>query len=458
MELAELEAAVGELVAQARAHGLDFFDMHFEVCPADVIHTIGAYGVPTRFGHWSFGKAYYRLKTQYQHNLIRIYELVINADPCYAFLLEGNSPVQNKLVVAHVLAHADFFKNNVHFRRTSRAAVEAMARAAERIRTYELRYGRARVESFLDAAMVVQEHVDPHRGAESPAAEEREVPPTPYDDLWDLDGPRHRSREVGDLAARPEKDVLLFILEHGRELADWERDVLAILRQEMLYFWPLMATRIVNEGWTTYWHLRLLREMDLDEGEAVEFARLHAEVVQPLRWQINPYALGLKIFEDLERRYENSAPHERELNDRPGGQGKQKIFEVRAIEDDVSFIRNYLTREIVDELNLFVYARAGRDWRVVSQDWQLVRDTLVARLANCGFPYIVVEDGDYGRRGELYLKHCYEGMELDVHHLERTLPHVYHLWRRPVHLETILEERRVVFSYDGERVRRSFAD
>jgi stage V sporulation protein R len=87
-----------------------------------------------------------------------------------------------------------------------------------------------------------------------------------------------------------------------------------------------------------------------------------------------------------------------------------------------------------------------------------VRDTLVARLTNCGFPYIVVEDGDYGRRGELYLKHCYEGMELDVHHLERTLPHVYHLWRRPVHLETVLEERRVVFSYDGERVRRSFAD
>lgn len=158
-----LEEAIGEIAACAWEQGLDFYPMRFEICPAEIIYTFGAYGMPTRYSHWSFGKAYYRIKTQYDYGLNRIYELVINTRPCYAFLLAGNSVIQNRLVTAHVLAHSDFFKNNAYFSHTSGDMLEIMAQAAARIREYEMLYGRDRVEEFLDAVLAIQEHVDPHR-------------------------------------------------------------------------------------------------------------------------------------------------------------------------------------------------------------------------------------------------------------------------------------------------------
>jgi stage V sporulation protein R len=158
-ELSFLEEAMEKISAKAREFGLDFYDILFEICPADIIYTFGAYGMPTRYSHWTFGKAYHKMKTQYDYNLGRIYEMVINSDPCYAFLLEGNSLVQNKLIMAHVMAHCDFFKNNIYFKNTSRAMVESMAAAANRFREYEFKYGRAKLESFIDAAIAIQEHV-----------------------------------------------------------------------------------------------------------------------------------------------------------------------------------------------------------------------------------------------------------------------------------------------------------
>jgi stage V sporulation protein R len=145
-ELFELEKAIDEISKRAKKFGLDFFSMRFELCPADVLYTIGAYGMPTRFTHWSFGKQYFRLKTMYDFNLSRIYELVINSNPCYAFLLEGNSLLQNKLVIAHVYAHCDFFKNNIWFKRTNRDMIETMSVNAARIREYEFLYGQEEVE------------------------------------------------------------------------------------------------------------------------------------------------------------------------------------------------------------------------------------------------------------------------------------------------------------------------
>jgi stage V sporulation protein R len=114
-EFATLARAIEAIHDQARKFGLDFFSMRFELVPADVIYAFGAYGMPTRFTHWTFGKHFFKMKLQYDFNLSRIYELIINSDPCYAFLLAGNDLIQNKLVIAHVFAHSDFFKNNIHF-------------------------------------------------------------------------------------------------------------------------------------------------------------------------------------------------------------------------------------------------------------------------------------------------------------------------------------------------------
>lgn len=447
-ELLELQEFISTLMEKGSQAGLDFFDMRFEFCPPEVLYTFGAYGMPNRFSHWSFGKAYYRLKTQYDYNLSRIYELVINSNPCYAFLLEGNSLIQNKLVAAHVLAHSDFFKNNCRFAGTSRWMVESMAVYARRIREYEFRYGHDRVERFLDAVLSIQQHVDvsryPRRGKDREAIPARRS--TPYDDLWQLDlAPAEPASLVasGTLSRRKpistsEYDLMGYLAGHAPDLEDWQRDIISILRQEMLYFWPQMETKIMNEGWATFWHLQLMREIDLPPAEVLEFARMHAAVIHPQPFGINPYLVGLKIFEDVERRY-----------------GREKIFEVRETETDVSFLRNYLTRELVEELDLYLYRKVGLRWQVVEKDWEKVREGLVNSLVNCGVPLIRIEDGDFRRQGELLLVHQYEGMELDLHYAEKTLEHLYYIWGRPVHLDTVIDSRPHRLSCAGERVTRA---
>jgi len=470
-EIKLLEEALGKISAKAREFGLDFYDMFFEICPADIIYTFGAYGMPTRFSHWTFGKSYHKMKTQYDYNLGRIYEMVVNSNPCYAFLLEGNSLIQNKLVMAHVLAHCDFFKNNVYFKNTSRDMVESMAAAAERFRSYEFKYGHARVESFIDSAIAIQEHIEPRAMIKEKKPEgnpegdhtcrdcDRRTQ-TPYDDLWSLDGDfkcdGRKCTQTKSFSSEPEKDLVLFIIQHSKELDDWQRDIMSVIRQEMFYFWPQMETKIMNEGWATYWHLRIMREIELDEAEAIEFAKMHSHVILASRTRINPYALGLKIFEDIEKRWDKPSPEDKERYGRPGGEGKEKIFEVRATENDISFLRNYLTKEIISELDIYLYKRTGYDWKIVDKGWEKVRDSLVNSIINCGHPYIVINDGDFNKRGELYLKHNYEGVELDVLYLEKTLPHVQTLWGRPVHLETTLDNKPVLFSYNGEKIGKKF--
>src|SRR4051794_26285582 len=160
--IAALEAALEEIWDIARRFGLDPFATHFELVPAMIMYEFGAYGLPGRFSHWTFGKGYYRMKTQYDYGLSKIYEMVINSNPSYAFLMETNSVLQNKLVIAHVLGHTDFFKNNAYFEFTNRQMVDATSLHADRIRKYEFEHGSHNVEVFLDAALSIQEHIDPH--------------------------------------------------------------------------------------------------------------------------------------------------------------------------------------------------------------------------------------------------------------------------------------------------------
>lgn len=463
----ELEFAIEEITEIAEHFGLDFFPMRYEICPADIIYTFGAYGMPTRFSHWSFGKQFHRMKLQYDLGLSQIYELVINSDPCYAFLLNTNTLIQNKLIIAHVLAHCDFFKNNIRFSKTRRDMVESMTATAERIADYEMKYGKDEVEKFLDAVLSIQEHIDPSIISSRLSYEELEwmeeeeekvVKQSPYDDLWSLDEKPKEKKPVGRKKERkfppqPEKDILLFIQEYSRELEDWQRDILTMMREEMLYFWPQLETKIMNEGWASFWHQRIMRELDLTTEETIEYSKLNAGVVQPSRTQINPYYLGLKIFEDIEERYNNPTEDMKKLGYKPGS-GREKMFEVREIESDISFIRNYLTKDLAQKEDMYLFEKKGRDYRITTKDYEQVRDQLVSMRVNGGFPYITVENGDYNRNGELYLMHYYEGIELDLHYLENVLPYVYQLWGRKVHMETVLEGKKALFSYDGNKVMR----
>ena len=399
------------------------------------------------------------MKMQYDFGLSKIYELVINSNPCYAFLLDGNSLIQNKLIVAHVLAHCDFFKNNARFSVSNRNMVESMSATAERISRYELEHGTDAVEKFIDAVLAIQEHVDPQilrpekldkqryteriiQGQKDDAKRHKVI--GPYDDLWDTEQkstepPAEEAPPQRRFPPVPEKDMMWFIQEHSEILEDWQRDIMSMLREEMLYFWPQMETKIMNEGWASYWHQRILREMDLTSEETVEFAKLNASVVQPSRHSLNPYYLGLKIFEDIERRWD-----------------REKIFEVREYDSDISFLRNYLTKELVNDLDLYVFEKKGPEWKITDKSWENIRDQLVVSRVNGGSPYLVVQDGDYHRSGELMIKHQYEGMELDLKYMERTLPYVYHLWGKPVHMHSVIEGKPIMFSFDGKKLHRRF--
>lgn len=461
----QLGRAIDEITEIAIGFGLDFYPMRYEICPADIIYTFGAYGMPVRFSHWSFGKQFHKMKLQYDLGLSQIYELVINSNPCYAFLLDTNTLTQNKLIVAHVLAHCDFFKNNVRFSNTRKDMVESMSATAERIANYEMVYGKQEVEQFLDAVLAIQEHIDPSivrpklSTPEEEESEEIRVPKTPYDDLWRLDNlekpPQLVRKSKKNFPLEPEKDLLLFIEEYSRELEAWQRDILTMLREEMLYFWPQLETKIMNEGWASYWHQRIMRELQLTTAETIEYAKLNAGVVQPSKTTINPYYLGVKIFEHIEQTYDNPTEEMQKFGVKPNS-GREKMFEVREIESDVSFIRNYLTKELVKEEDLYVFAKKDQEYRITDKDHEEVKKQLISMRVNGGFPYIVVENGDYLRNGELYLKHCYEDMELDTPYLEHVLPYIYQLWGRPVHLETSLEERPIIYTFDGMKGTRKF--
>ena len=325
-ELTALEPAIEQIWEIAADFGLEPFPTHFEVVPSSIMYEIGSYGMPGRFAHWSHGKSYHLQKTMYDYGMSKIYELVINTDPCWAFLLDSNSFLENEFVVAHVLGHSDFFRNNAYFRKTSRRMLETIKLNADRIREYEYQYGVKAVESTLDAILSIQEHVAPWESCELvDSAVLTTRPEGAYTDLWALDEPDNvvevdRERAAVGRCRTPQHDLLLFLAAESPGLEDWQRDVLGIVRSEMLYFYPQMQTKILNEGWASYWHVQILRALELPVDDHIEFAKLHSGVVQPHPRRLNPYFLGFSILNDIERRYDEEGG---------AGAGRDQLFRVR---------------------------------------------------------------------------------------------------------------------------------
>jgi stage V sporulation protein R len=882
-DIERLRDSIEEAWEEARNFGLDPFPTHFELVPASIMYEFASYSLPGRFSHWTHGKAYYRQKMQYDFGLSKIYEMVVNTNPSYAFLMDMNNLLQNTFVAAHVFGHTDFFKNNAYFQHTSRRMIDKVSIHAERIAKYEFDHGKAEVERFLDAVLSIQEHVDYNlliRENEPDKDKQKEKTvkqlTSQYDDLWGLDKSARKAEEERDrfpgrppkFPEKPAKDLLQFLTNYSPHLLPWQRDTIEIVRTEMLYFVPQMQTKIMNEGWaclignslvltergylrydalhellaqgksvmvgsgaggqdritdrhihrnaatirlrtrrglmlegaeehklsigpnqwitlkdvkvgqriplsvgdniwpeqpvaisspvkivaptvedvamaagvgvhTVYrslggktfyakdriaaaiestgyrfgsvgkplyslrlplvapthvtesfaeflgyligdgnihvsknaigyttgdreladryaslvtelfaieptlfwddrtvngkggrwrvvfysanvldllqslginlrakarqksipdcilrspkpvvsaflrayfdcdgcasvkqgvilstfnddiaqtlqllllnygvltrrrgvnvwisgksaqvfaqeigfglarkrenldqylanhrwflkedpidevvniehdvadvyditvdrshryvangmlhhnsiWHSRIMRRLAergiISDSEVIEFAQLHSGVLSPSRTSLNPYYLGFKMLEDIEKRWDNPTGEERERFGRKPGMGRQKIFEVRELDNDVSFLRNYLTEDLVKDLDLYIYRKEGDEWVIVEKNWEKVRDNIVANLNNFGNPYLVVDNGDYRGNRELYLKHLFEGQELDLVYAEKTLQHVYLLWGRPVHLETVYEGKRILLSYDGERNSKS---
>jgi stage V sporulation protein R len=227
------------------------------------------------------------------------------------------------------------------------------------------------------------------------------------------------------------------------------------------------AHRYVANGMihhNSFWHERILEDLPLTPDEHVQFRKMHSAVIQPgSRMSLNPYYVGYKVLRDIERRWNGEIDPDEEETDwmgyrieRPVGQGMQKLFEVRTLECDQTFLHKYLTEKLVRELDLYTYRVEEHNgelvWVVDETDWRVVRNTLVDNMTNFGAPVITVEDGDWEHRGELYLRHHYDGKPLDMQRTTRCLRYLVRLWGRPVHLETVIDDEQVLLSCDGNAI------
>lgn len=408
----------------ARHSNLNYYPQEFEICNYEDMLCYEAYvGMPSHYPHWSFGKIYERQKTFYQYNLTGLpYEMVINSNPCIAYLMRDNSQLLQILTMAHVYGHNDFFKNNRLFKRDTRAelTIEMFKAHADRVREYiqDPSIGPAKVERILDAAHALRFQVSRHGEA---------LPPSPKE---------LAEEAVQSVPPRLKEDLLAFLAEKGN-LAGWEQDLVNIVRVNSLYFIPQMETKIMNEGWASYWHYKILQELELPQGMYIEFLQRHNLVVRPHERRINPYFIGFKMFEALAKA--------------PGG--RTSIMGVRADERDQSFLRRYLTRELCEEMHLFSYGVQGDNVVVkeISDDdgWKQVRDGLAASVGLGGIPIINPVSIE---RGTLILEHAFDGRELELNYAKETLKHVVDLWGARVELATDLDGRRKIISCSEDKV------
>ncbi|TCS39255.1 stage V sporulation protein R [Paucimonas lemoignei] len=450
-QLQEYTRRIEELAVKL---GLDFYPVDFELVPNNFMTEIAVYGLPVRMPHWSFGIRYIHQLIQQGMGYSRIFEVMFPGDPCHAYLVKDNSLPENTLVVAHVLGHADFAKNNHLFRKFMEMAgghilEQAAARAHSIERALE-QHGQERVESVLDAALALEPHIDVtkelHRDKSSPvfpAPAGMSRAPSAAQLSMREDFRRRYQQLPGEgmqLSLEPmepargptleEYDLLWFIANHAPDMAGWERDIFLAVREESFYFYPVFACQIMNEGWASYWHARLLREADfLPQDLYLSAIKAHSDVVRPfagerqLALAINPYHLGFSMWENIIDKY-----------------GIETARKICREEDDFGFIRNYLDERLAEKLDLFVYeTHADGDIRVASRDIHVIRETILAPKFNFGAPRIAATG--IGQDGSLELTHDHrsDGRGLDMSRADRVVDYIAQVWRRPVVLHTVDE-------------------
>jgi len=480
----QLHALRAEIEEHARAFGLDFFKTIFEIVDYDRINEIAAYGgFPTRYPHWRFGMEYEQLSKSYEYGLSKIYEMVINTDPAYAYLLEGNHLTDQKTVIAHVFAHVDFFKNNYYFSVTNRKMVDQMANHAARVRRLIDRVGLDRVEAFIDHCLSLDNLIDMHAPYIQRAPADHEDDETPdrtvqvaklpaegYMDRF-INPPdiieQERQRLVQEaeerrrkFPAHPQRDVLLFLMQHA-PLDSWEVEILNIIREEAYYFAPQGMTKIMNEGWATYWHTRIQTEKMLSSAEIVDFADANSRVLATAPGRLNPYKLGVELLRDVIERWDKGmfGPEwehcdslaERESWDKQLGLGVEKIFQVRKLYNDVTFIDEFFTPDFVERQNLYTfgYNPKTKQWEIESREFDAIKAKLLDSLTNFGQPHIEVIDANFRNRSELLLQHRYHGVPLDGAYAREVLRSLQRVWKRPVHIATVLEDAPRLLGFDG---------
>lgn len=443
--LEQLRDYMPKIEALATRYGLEFDPVDFELVPNTFMMEVAVYGLPIRMPHWSFGVRYIHQHVQHRMGGSHIFEVVFPGNPNRAYLVTDNGLAQNTLVTAHVLGHADFSKNNALFARMQQqVGYRIVTEAAERAHSIQAaieEYGQHRVETVLDAAFALEQHIDVNQALHRPDYPTQVIPkpepkPTGFGARYaqlpgEQTAPAPR-RQPAPIPPHPESDLLWFIARYAPDMEGWERDIFLAVREESFYFYPVFACQIMNEGWASYWHARLLREADfLPNDLYVDTMKSHSDVIRPyasgkdIALTLNPYLVGISMWEHIIEK-----------------EGLDSAFRIRSEEDDFSFIRNHLDEALVDKLQLLSYTmqrNRGSGLRVQIKDADIgtLREQLIAPKFNFAAPH--VQAVELSNDGSLLLRHNHaaDGCGLDLERAQKVLEYIAAVWRRPVALQTI---------------------
>jgi len=422
----QLEEWDERICQMAKDRNLDWFPISYEVCDYfTMIGHMSYHGMPTHYGHWSYGKAFERTRQMYNMGMEGLpYELIINSNPSIAYLMRENPLYLQVLIMAHCIGHSDFFKNNRMFANTRPdSVVGRMRNAKKRIQSYveDPTIGIEEVEEVLDAAHAIS--FQTYRYGQTRQTHEDLV--EKYSQIINDDEDKeYVDFDIGKIPLEPDYDILGFIIEHSK-LPAWKKDLIEIVREEARYFIPQIQTKIMNEGWASYWHYTLCHELELPSSMHLPFIKMHNQVIRPHVGGLNPYHMGFVIFKDIEERL-----------------GIEECFIAREVSHDVAFIRQYLTRDLCEKLGLFSFSekrKAGITIDEIYDDdgWEVVKENLISNIGTNGIPVIYVDEAE---DNVLVLRHEHDGRDLDLGHAENVVNHVNTLWPGSAKLYTILEE------------------
>jgi stage V sporulation protein R len=411
----------------AKEEGLDWFPINYETCDYyEMIGHMSYHGMPSHYPHWSYGKSFERTHQLYNAGMEGLpYELIINSDPSIAYLMRENPMYLQLLIMCHCTGHSDFFKSNRTFEDTRPESVTIRFRnARKRMQEYieDPSIGIDKVERILDAAHAIRFQTNryprkklTHKELKSEYLEKIK---NDQDEEW-------AEFDIDKIPLEPAHDLLGFIVEHAHHLDDWEKDLINIVRDESEYFIPQIKTKIMNEGWASFWHYKLMHKLELPQKYHIPFLKSHNQVIRPHIGGVNPYHLGFKMFQKIEERY-----------------GLERCFFARETCHDESFIREYITEDDCIELNLFSYSKKKEYYSIdeISDEdgWKNVRADLIASVGINSTPKIYVNSVDDG--GILVLRHEHDGRDLDLNYADEVIQYVTVLWGDVVKLMTVIED------------------
>ena len=400
--------------------GMDPGDVRFIMAPAHIIYATAAHGLPGMWSHWSEGREYWMMKQEHDAGHSRIYEMVVNTRPFLALLHDANPDILNVMVAAHVFGHTHLDGANVYFKATNPHILSTVAAWAGRIEGYEEEHGDLVVESFIDKVLSLEPYADAKFAGKVFKEEQKPLPAFP--DLLPAPAPEKPVKVF-----QPTGDLFGFLAKYAEHLEGWQRDILEIYRQRAIYFAPQAACKVLHEGFAAIAHRRIMEKITTTDAEWVEYSQINSGVMSPGPGSINPYWLGHAILEAYEKK-----------------NGWQALLDLVAVEDDCSLIRNHLTEELVEKLDLFSFRfhREEKQWIVDEQpkDWEVIRDALVRKFENQRSPVIEIVDFDADGKRALHLVHRYDGRRLYTPHADKALAAIADIWGQRVLLDTTVQK------------------